>query len=117
MMGAVDPASGLLVERTAELDALDAALAAVGGGSGRLVLVEGATGTGKSALVEAAGRKARSLGLDVLVARGAQLEQAAPFGLAVELFGGDLAADPEHELLVQRLFLTVGTGPSSRPCW
>jgi DNA-binding CsgD family transcriptional regulator/tetratricopeptide (TPR) repeat protein len=103
----MDPAPSLLVERTAELDALDAALAAAAGGSGRMVLVEGAAGTGKSALMAAARRHAQDHGVDVLLAQGSQLEHAVPFGVAFELVGGDLPAAPDEELLVQRLFSMV----------
>jgi DNA-binding CsgD family transcriptional regulator/tetratricopeptide (TPR) repeat protein len=106
-MRGVDRVPGLLVGRTAELDALEGALTAAVDGSGRIVLVEGAAGTGKSALVAAAHEQAQAHGVEVLVARGSQLEQAVPFGLAFELVGGDLPAAAAEELLVQRLFSFV----------
>src|SRR5919197_1103697 len=53
-MPVTTPAAGELLERSAELAALDACLAAVvGGGGGRLVLVGGEAGIGKTALVRA----------------------------------------------------------------
>ena len=53
-MPVTTPAAGELLERSAELAALDACLAAVvAGGGGRLVLVGGEAGIGKTALVRA----------------------------------------------------------------
>ena len=90
--------AGPLFDRTAELDALDGALTAAAGGAGRAVLIEGAPGTGKSALLAAAGQRAQALGLAVLVAHGSPLERDVPFGLVVELFGGAVSEDPAVEL-------------------
>jgi DNA-binding CsgD family transcriptional regulator len=52
-MPVTSPAVGELLERSAELAALDECLAAVGAGGGRLVLVGGEAGIGKTALVRA----------------------------------------------------------------
>ena len=54
------PAAAGLVGRTAELTALDAALADVAAGATALVVVEGDAGMGKTALVEAWARRARA---------------------------------------------------------
>jgi hypothetical protein len=79
-----------LLEREADLDALVAALDASAAGSGRVVLVEGPAGIGKSELLRAAGRHATEAGLGVLTARGGELEQDVPFGVALEVFAGAL---------------------------
>jgi predicted ATPase len=63
----------LLLEREAEAEALEGALEAAEVGSGRLVLLEGVTGEGKSELLALARRKARNLGLEVLAARGSEV--------------------------------------------
>ena len=103
----MEPGPGLLVERTAELEALEGALTAAAGGTGRVVLVEGAAGTGKTSLLAAAHRQAQAHGIDVLLAQGSRLEQAVPFGLAFELTEGNLPGATDEELLVQRLFSAV----------
>ena len=76
-----------LLERERELGELDAALALALVGSGRLVAFEGHAGIGKSALIRAAGARARASGLRVLSARCGVLEQEVPWGAAIELFG------------------------------
>jgi DNA-binding CsgD family transcriptional regulator/tetratricopeptide (TPR) repeat protein len=86
MSGTTDP-NELLLEREAEAEALEGALSAAGTGNGRLVLLEGVAGEGKSALLAVARQKAGNLGLEVLVARAGELEREVPFGVAVELFG------------------------------
>ena len=60
-----DP-NALLLERDAELEAVEAALTAAAAGSGRLVLVEGPAGKGKTALLAAARHRARRAGIRVL---------------------------------------------------
>src|SRR5438309_11562168 len=81
----------LLLEREAELEAVEAALTAAVAGSGRLVLAEGPAGTGKTELL-VAHHQARRAGIKVLAARGSELERDVPFGLALELFGRPLQA-------------------------
>jgi hypothetical protein len=49
-------------------------------------MIEGAAGIGKSRLLEWARVRAAELGLRVLNARGAELEQGFPFGVARQLF-------------------------------
>jgi DNA-binding NarL/FixJ family response regulator len=64
-------------------------------GRGRFVLLEGAAGAGKSALVTAAVEQARARGLRPLVARGGELEQEFAFGVIRQLFESLVsAADP-----------------------
>ena len=81
-----------LLDREGELQTLDAALEATRAGQGGVVVLEGAAGTGKSALVALTGRRASSAGLRVLAARGGELEQDHPFGLIRQLYEPLLAA-------------------------
>jgi DNA-binding CsgD family transcriptional regulator len=76
-----------LLEREAELDELQAALADGARGSGRLIVIEGEAGIGKSRLLDAAGEAAERAGMGVLSARGTELERDFPFALVSQLFG------------------------------
>ena len=81
-----------LFERDAELSHLRSRLEAARTGAGGLVLVEGEAGIGKTALVRSACNEARQLGMQVLTARGTELERDFPFGLVRQLFEPALAA-------------------------
>src|SRR5690349_23645873 len=96
---AITPAA--LLERDAELDAVGAVLDAAREGAGRMLLVEGHLGLGKSQLVSAAQGFAHGTGMQVFAARGSELERHFPFGGALQLFEPRLAAaDPtDRELL------------------
>jgi len=82
-----------LVERESELSAIVTAVGEVAEGAGRVIVVEGPAGIGKSALVTAA-RAAAPEGLAMLVARGSELEAGFPFGVAQQLFE-PILRDPE----------------------
>ncbi|MEV7546569.1 AAA family ATPase [Streptomyces sp. NPDC089915] len=56
-------------------------------GSGRLVLLRGATGTGRTSLLEAAARYAEERGLRVLRARCSPEDGAVPFATVLQLLG------------------------------
>jgi DNA-binding CsgD family transcriptional regulator len=75
-----------LLEREAELRALDAALRDSAAGRGGIVLVEAATGLGKSRLLAEAAALAAGRGARVLSAGGGDLERDLPFGVALQLF-------------------------------
>lgn len=81
-----------LMERERELAAIDRALGAARAGTGSLVLIEGPAGIGKSGLLDAAAQRGAAEGLLVLRGRGAELEQALPFGVARQLLSPALAA-------------------------
>jgi hypothetical protein len=76
----------VLLQRDAELTALDRQVAQVRTGTGRLILVEGPAGIGKSSLLAAAARTAAVSGLRVLRAWGGPLEHDAGWGIARQLF-------------------------------
>lgn len=84
-MGGVGRSRGLL-ERDDELDEIDRALAAALAGEGSLAVLEGPAGIGKTALLGAAGERAREGGAVVVKARGAELEAGFPYGLVRQLF-------------------------------
>ena len=89
---------GVLLDRDTELAELGRRLAQTRAGSGRVILVEGPAGIGKSTLLTAAGRIARAEGATVLHARCSPLEQDAGWGTARQLFE-PLRARPEWEEL------------------
>src|SRR6185437_9822379 len=79
--------SPMLLERERELDALSRALADTRGGTGSVVLIEGAAGIGKSRLLDAACDRALTERGEVLRGRGVELERDVPFGVARSVFG------------------------------
>ena len=78
--------SGGLWEREREIAVLKGLIADASAGAGRLALVEGVAGIGKSRLVGEAQTLAGTAGFRVLTARGGELEQQFPFGIARQLF-------------------------------
>ncbi|HWC28328.1 MAG TPA: AAA family ATPase, partial [Solirubrobacteraceae bacterium] len=75
-----------LLERESELAALSAGLECARTGEGRVVIVEGAAGIGKTSLLRAVRDLADERALRVLTARGSELEQTFPYGVARQLF-------------------------------
>jgi len=84
-----DPA---LLERDRELATLDAAVRAAAAGSGRLAVIGGPAGIGKSGLLADLRARAGDA-LHVLPARASELEREFGFGVVRQLFEG-LVADP-----------------------
>jgi DNA-binding CsgD family transcriptional regulator len=91
-----------LLEREAELAALRTALADAVAGSGRLVLVEGNPGAGRTSLLAAAEALGAEAGMTTLSARGGAFESAEGFGLVRQLFERAVAraAPTERERLL-----------------
>ncbi len=88
-------AEPVLLERDDELQKIERALKAATGGSGSVVFVSGHAGEGKTVLLQVAIERARSLGLSVLTARGAETEQEFSFSVVLQLLEHRLAtADP-----------------------
>jgi len=78
--------SAELLEREAELEAVDASIERARTGRGSVLLVEGPPGIGKTALLEAARERAAEDGFTSLNARGSELEDEFAFGVARQLF-------------------------------
>jgi DNA-binding CsgD family transcriptional regulator len=83
-----------LLERTHELAALESVVAAAAEGAGRMVVVEGPPGVGKTRLLADARADAARSGVLVLDGRGAELEREFAFGVVRQLlepivFGAD----------------------------
>lgn len=74
-----------LLERERELASLTQLVERAAAGKGRLVIVEGAAGIGKTRLLAEARRHAEEASLRVLSARGGELEREFPFGVARQL--------------------------------
>src|SRR4051794_41718594 len=87
-----------LAGRAQEVRALDAHLRAAAGGAGRLVIVEGPAGIGKSALLGVLRVLARQHGARRLPARASELEREYPFGVVRQLLEPALADGDETTL-------------------
>src|SRR5436305_14933731 len=96
--------SGLL-ERESVLQAIDAVLDAAAAGTGLALLILGHPGMGKTRLYEASLDGARSRGLRVLRAAGAELEQNLAFGVAGQIARAALAGLPadQREVILQEV--------------
>jgi DNA-binding CsgD family transcriptional regulator len=79
--------TGPLLERKREVAALDQALAATEAGDGRVVLIEGPPGIGKTALLGGLDDRAEARGRRVLRATGSEMERDFGFGIVRQLFG------------------------------
>ena len=86
-----------LLEREAELTSLQQAIAEAAGGDGRLLLIGGPPGIGKTRLVSEAKERAQAAGLLVLGARGGEIEHEFAYGVVRQLFEPFLAARPPAE--------------------
>jgi DNA-binding CsgD family transcriptional regulator len=75
-----------LVERERELADLSRLVEATIAGEGRMALIEGRAGVGKTRLLVEARRLAEGSGVTVLSARAGQLERDFPFGVVRQLF-------------------------------
>ena len=87
-----------LVEREHELETLDALIADATEGDGRLALIDGLAGVGKTQLLSEARERAQDT-MTVLTARASELEREFPFGVVRQLFEA-VVADPDQRSLV-----------------
>src|SRR6266511_1007465 len=85
-----------LLERETELAAVAGLIAALPDG-GRLVAIEGPPGIGKTALLAQARALGQESGLQVLGARGSELERSFSYGVVRQLFEPFLASLREEE--------------------
>jgi DNA-binding CsgD family transcriptional regulator len=95
--GSPDAARPLL-ERDTDLAVLTDALAEAATGEGRIVLVEGPPGIGKTVLLGELRRTARADGVVVLAARGGELEVGFGFGVVRQLLEPWLVAEGRSRL-------------------
>jgi DNA-binding CsgD family transcriptional regulator/tetratricopeptide (TPR) repeat protein len=90
-----------LLEREAELSAFEALLGDASS-RGRLLAIEGPPGIGKTSLILEARERAQRAGMEVLSARGSELESTFSFGVVRQLFEPffvQLSEDDRAELL------------------
>lgn len=101
----------MLLERERELTVLDDAVAAARSGDGVLLVVEGGTGTGTTALLNRLAERATAAGALVLRSGGIPAERAVPFGALRRLV---LPLVAERDLPAP-LFTAVPTAAGSSP--
>jgi DNA-binding NarL/FixJ family response regulator len=91
-----------LLERDGELSELDRLVEEACAQRGRLVLIEGPPGIGKTRLLESARAKAGARGMAVLAARASELDREFPFGVVRQLYEPLIAAagDARRERLM-----------------
>jgi hypothetical protein len=92
----------LLLEREAQVAALEALADGARSGGGRFVVIEGSVGIGKTRLLAEARAIAGAAGMRVLAARGGEFEGEFAYGIVRQLFESLLAsasADLRPELL------------------
>ena len=93
--GRVLPSGGstiLLLEREAQVAALEGLAEAARRGGGRFAVIEGSAGIGKTRLLAEARTTADAAGMRVLAARGGELESEFAYGIVRQLFEPLLAS-------------------------
>jgi DNA-binding SARP family transcriptional activator/DNA-binding CsgD family transcriptional regulator len=96
---AATPSGPPIVERHNEVLLIGDLLADAAAGSGRVALIEGPAGIGKSRLLVEARRAAAEQGVGALAARGSELEREFPFGVVRQLFEAAVADPSQRERL------------------
>jgi DNA-binding CsgD family transcriptional regulator len=86
-----------LLEREQELAGILVSIAEACEGAGRIVIVQGPAGIGKTHLLFEARTQAERAGMQVLAARGSELEREFAYGLVRQLFEPVLAHASEDE--------------------
>ncbi len=94
-----------LVGRLAELERVGEALASAAAGHGRVIVVEGEAGIGKTRLLDAALDRARGLGMQVFRAHAEEFESRRPFGAVADCLGVTRSStDPRRAEIAHRLY-------------
>jgi DNA-binding SARP family transcriptional activator/DNA-binding CsgD family transcriptional regulator len=108
-----------IVERGREMSLIASLLDEAAASSGRVALIEGPAGIGKSRLLAEARARGAATSTLVLAARGSELEREFPFGAARQLFETALADPDQRERLLSGaaaparvLFETSGEPPA-----
>ena len=86
-----------LLERAEELATIDTSIAGAQSGVGKLVVIEGPAGIGKTSVLAEGRARAADSGLTVLYARASELEAAFSFGVVRQLFETAVATAAEDE--------------------
>src|SRR6516164_8039285 len=100
-----------LLERDPEVSAIRELVRSARGGTGRLLVAEGSAGIGKTRLLGEARAAAEASGLEVIAARGGELEQGFAFGIVRQLFEPLLARASSAD----RTDLMAGAAALARP--
>jgi DNA-binding SARP family transcriptional activator/DNA-binding CsgD family transcriptional regulator len=88
-----------IVERDNEIGLIGMLLGDAIAGEGRVALIEGPAGIGKTRLLAEARAQAPAVGMATLSARGSELEREFPFGVARQLFESALGDPARRERL------------------
>jgi DNA-binding CsgD family transcriptional regulator len=97
-----------LFGRSAEVDQIRAEIESVARGSGRIALIEGDPGIGKTTLINEALRGADTLSLEILHSSAEELDGRRPFGAVADCLGITRAtSDPRRMAIAQLLFGNV----------
>src|SRR3954454_6701191 len=100
-MTRIAPRADVFLERTGELASLVDALAAAASGRGRVLLVEGPAGLGKTRLLDGARAAATEQGFRVLLGRGVWLEREFGFGVVRDLLTPALQDPADRAALLE----------------
>ena len=105
------PGRPALLEREPEVSAIRELVRSARRGTGRLLDAEGSAGIGKTRLLSEARAAAEASGLEVIAARGGELEQGFAFGIVRQLFEPLLARASSAD----RTDLMTGAAALARP--
>ncbi len=97
MAGAARPAGAGLLERGGELARIAHAVAALQRGDGGVLVIQGAAGIGKSALLRVLCEQATRLGVQTFCARASELEREFGFGVVRQLLETRVVRTDESE--------------------
>lgn len=103
-----DPTENDLLERVQERRAIADALRSVGEERGRVAIIEGPAGVGKTALLAFLGAAGGAEGATVATARGSEIEREFAFGVVLQLLGPLVEADEDGAIF-------AGAAALSRP--
>jgi DNA-binding CsgD family transcriptional regulator len=98
-------------ERDAEQSSIRHAIESTAAGKGRLVVVEGPTGSGRTLLLNLAVRLARAKGFEVVTARGTRADRDFAYGVARQLFEDRV----QKASLLERQRLLAGPASEAGP--